>query len=78
MDELRGYIHVGFYGAVIKLTFLGNLFCLANSITADVMSASVLLVDHSKTKLYLITNQSSYKILRGISILISAQMRIYV
>jgi hypothetical protein len=33
------------------------------------MSASVLLVDHSKTKLYLITNQSSYKILRGISIL---------
>jgi hypothetical protein len=34
------------------------------------MSASVLLVDHSKIKLYLITNQSSYKILRGISILV--------
>ena len=32
------------------------------------MSAGVLLVDHSKTKLYLITNQSSYKILKGISI----------
>jgi len=34
------------------------------------MSASALLMDHSKTKLYLITNQSSYKILRGISILV--------
>jgi len=34
------------------------------------MSASVMLVDHSKTKVYLITNQSSYKILRGISILV--------
>ena len=34
------------------------------------MSASVLLVDHSKTKFYLITNQFSYKISRGISILV--------
>ena len=34
------------------------------------MSASVLLVDHFKTKPYLITNQSSYKILMGISILV--------
>ena len=32
------------------------------------MSAIVLLVDHSKTKLYFITNKSSYKILMGISI----------
>jgi len=34
------------------------------------MSASVLLVDYSKTKFYFITNQPSYKILRGISILV--------
>jgi len=34
------------------------------------MSASVLPVDHFKTKPYLITNQSSYKILRGILILV--------
>jgi len=35
----------------------------------DVIPASVLLVDYSKIKFYLITNQFSYKILRGISIL---------
>jgi len=46
----------GFYGAVRKLTFLEKLFCLINSIIVDVMSASVLAVDRSKTKLYLITN----------------------
>jgi len=50
--------------------FWKKLFYLANNITADVISANVLLVDHSKTKLYLITNQSLYKILRGISILV--------
>jgi hypothetical protein len=60
----------GFYGAVRKLTFLKKLFCLSNSITVDVMSTSVLLIDHFKTKLYLITNKSSYKILWGISILV--------
>ena len=41
-----------------------------NSITIDVTSVSVLLVDHSKTKLYIITNQSSYKISSKISILV--------
>ena len=57
-------LHDDFYGAVRKMTFLKKLFYLANNITVDVMSASVLLVDYSKTKLYLITNNSSYKILR--------------
>jgi len=52
------------------MTFLKKLFCLDNSIITDVTSASVLLVDHSKTKLYIITNQSSYKILSRISILV--------
>ena len=51
------YKQVGsFYGAVRKLTFLEKLFCLPNSIIAHAMLSSVLLVDHSKTKLYLITN----------------------
>ena len=61
-----------FYGAVRKLTFLKKLFCLSNinSIIVHAMLSSVLLVDHSKTKLYLITNQHSYKISRGISILV--------
>jgi len=49
---------------------LKKLFCLFNSITVDVMSANVMLVDQYKTKLYLITNQSLYKISRGIAILV--------
>ena len=57
-------------GWVRNMTFLKKLFCLDNSIITDVTSASVLLVDHSKTKLYIITNQSSYKILSRISILV--------
>jgi len=34
------------------------------------MLINIMMVDHSKTKLYLITNQYSYKILKGISILV--------
>ena len=60
---------MGLLGWSQKTDFLKKLFCLANSISVDVMLTSVLLMDHSKTKLYLITNQCSYKILREISIL---------
>jgi len=66
----RQFVLGSFYGAVRKLTFLEKLFCLPNSIIVHVMLSSILLVEQSMTKLYLITNQSSYKILRGISILV--------
>lgn len=54
----------------LKTDFFEKVFCLVNNITVDVMSIGVLLVDHFKNKLYLITNQFSYEILRGISILV--------
>jgi len=53
----------GFYGVVKKMTFLKKLFYLANSIIVDVMSVSVFVMNHCKTNFYLVTNQSSYKIL---------------
>ena len=50
--KFKCFIYGHFYSAVNKLTFLKKLFCLVNSITLNAMSANVLLVDHSKTKLY--------------------------
>jgi len=55
-------IYIGhFYGAVKKLFFFlkKKVILFSQCIVVDVMSASVLLVDHTKSKFFLITSQSS-------------------